>query len=604
MTRYLCAILIGLVAAASAHGATVLPIQSLVPTGTNLTGTQPLSSVSLDVANDGAPFESFTDLTGIGAVELTGSFSEGHANGLSAIPAVDTMLGKELSRALLGLGTGDSFRVYFAGGAVVNADGSDAPEVFVLEWASSRDNFQVQLLTSGPGEAPVIAATVQVRSSDYINSTGTSISTASVGVQPVGGVGINLDAVGVTGIRGIQIPGEDGLGGSSGLDPCVVVGRATAPNVPPTAALSACPAEGRPPLSVNFDASASIDTDGSIASYEWDFDGDGTYDQTTAAAKVVHVYDTSGSYQAKVRVVDDDGAGTVSSPVTITVAPGATILMPVTALTPTGGPLNGSQVVTSITAGGYTILDFTGPPDTGHVEIVGTMNEAVAQGLTATSAQQALVGLEMGRAVLGLDSTPGEFIRAYFESPANADGTDKPEVFVLEWAGSAETFQVQLLSSPPGQVPVVVATVPVLACQYTGTATIINPAGAGLDNQPVGGVAINLDGLGVSGITGVQIPSEGNTGVDPCVIAAVTKPCPVPFADADDDGDVDHDDFGAFQRCYTGFGIPGYDAVTCSCFDQKPRDGDVDEADFNAFRKCVTGPAIIWTPTLTPDCVP
>jgi len=71
-----------------------------------------------------------------------------------------------------------------------------------------------------------------------------------------------------------------------------------------------------------------------------------------------------------------------------------------------------------------------------------------------------------------------------------------------------------------------------------------------------------------------------------------TIPCPVPFADADDDGDVDQDDFAAWQRCYNN----GTQPLTeeCRCFDRDfgQGDGDVDADDLAAFLECGSGPGI------------
>lgn len=84
------------------------------------------------------------------------------------------------------------------------------------------------------------------------------------------------------------------------------------------------------------------------------------------------------------------------------------------------------------------------------------------------------------------------------------------------------------------------------------------------------------------------------------------EPCPTPFADADRDGDVDQDDFAAFQLCFSGSGrpMPGND---CDCFDRDPTtrgDLDVDSEDLKQFKKCITGPAVLWTQGLTPNCLP
>lgn len=77
------------------------------------------------------------------------------------------------------------------------------------------------------------------------------------------------------------------------------------PNVPPTAALDAtCDY-----THCTFDATASEDTDGTIASYAWDF-GDG---DTGEGSTPDHVYEQPGTYAVTLIVTDDDGATDDSS---------------------------------------------------------------------------------------------------------------------------------------------------------------------------------------------------------------------------------------------------------------------------------------------------
>lgn len=82
--------------------------------------------------------------------------------------------------------------------------------------------------------------------------------------------------------------------------------------------------------------------------------------------------------------------------------------------------------------------------------------------------------------------------------------------------------------------------------------------------------------------------------------------CNVPFADADGDQDVDQDDFGVFQACYTGpgGGVPD----NCACFNRPEGrsgcDDDVDGDDLSAFVDCVTGPGVRWSRSLQADCIP
>ncbi len=75
----------------------------------------------------------------------------------------------------------------------------------------------------------------------------------------------------------------------------------------PSAALSASPTDPAVDETVTFDASGSTDSEGSVEQYEWDFDGDGTYEQTTSSATVTHAYDSVDFYTATVRVTDNDG---------------------------------------------------------------------------------------------------------------------------------------------------------------------------------------------------------------------------------------------------------------------------------------------------------
>ena len=67
-----------------------------------------------------------------------------------------------------------------------------------------------------------------------------------------------------------------------------------------------------PPFEATFTCSAKDpDPDGSIAFYNWDFDGDGNTDAVTKENTVTHIYDKAGVYHVKVTVVDNNG-GTIS----------------------------------------------------------------------------------------------------------------------------------------------------------------------------------------------------------------------------------------------------------------------------------------------------
>lgn len=90
----------------------------------------------------------------------------------------------------------------------------------------------------------------------------------------------------------------------------------------PVAVISADPAGGRSPLVVRFDGSGSYDTDGgTIVSYAWDFDGDGTIDAT--GPTVEHAYYGKQTAVARLTVTDNDGrTGTATVSIAVTTYPG------------------------------------------------------------------------------------------------------------------------------------------------------------------------------------------------------------------------------------------------------------------------------------------
>ncbi|WP_227375437.1 PKD domain-containing protein [Haladaptatus halobius] len=94
---------------------------------------------------------------------------------------------------------------------------------------------------------------------------------------------------------------------------------------PPEAALSANGADDgiKTGESVTFDASGTSDSDGDVTEYRWDFDGDGTVDETTKEATTGHAYKTPGERTARVTVVDSEGQ-TDDATATVQVTEGTT----------------------------------------------------------------------------------------------------------------------------------------------------------------------------------------------------------------------------------------------------------------------------------------
>jgi PKD repeat protein len=84
-------------------------------------------------------------------------------------------------------------------------------------------------------------------------------------------------------------------------------------NVSPLASFSYSPAEPGIGQRVEFDASGSTDPDGEIVKYEWDLDGDGTFETESEEAAAEAVYEQAGIYRVALRVTDDDGATATST---------------------------------------------------------------------------------------------------------------------------------------------------------------------------------------------------------------------------------------------------------------------------------------------------
>jgi len=84
---------------------------------------------------------------------------------------------------------------------------------------------------------------------------------------------------------------------AASLSGCVIVNR------PPVAAFTRTPSAGEAPLAVYFNATDSVDPDGAITSYLWDF-GDGA---SGSGPTITHTYETAGTFEATLTVIDELG---------------------------------------------------------------------------------------------------------------------------------------------------------------------------------------------------------------------------------------------------------------------------------------------------------
>jgi PKD repeat protein len=93
-----------------------------------------------------------------------------------------------------------------------------------------------------------------------------------------------------------------------------------APIGSPQATLSVSPASGAAPLNASLSATFSDPQRRAAKSFEWDFDGDGTFDaNTTLTPNATHSYPSAGTFYPKVRITLTDGTQTQDvKPLTVT----------------------------------------------------------------------------------------------------------------------------------------------------------------------------------------------------------------------------------------------------------------------------------------------
>lgn len=187
------------------------------------------------------------------------------------------------------------------GGLVATADGASA----------TATTWSIVLRTVEPNQAPTASFSVRCDSTDCdFDGSGSSDADGAV-ASYAWDFGDGSTATGSTtghdfgtsGTRDVTLTVTDDEGTQGSLVVPVTVSRT---NAAPTAAFTVTCSF----LECSFDASGSGDSDGTLASYAWDF-GDGTTDTTTGAT-ATHAYATGGAYDVTLTVTDNDG-GTGSS---------------------------------------------------------------------------------------------------------------------------------------------------------------------------------------------------------------------------------------------------------------------------------------------------
>ncbi len=197
--------------------------------------------------------------------------------------------------------------------------------------------------------------------------------------------------------------------GETATDTCTIVVQGS----PPTAVADAVPSNGPAPLDVAFTCTGS-DSDGTIVLYEWDFEGDGTFDfSSPSSGSTTHTYAAEGQFDATCRVTDNDGLTGTARTTNTVIRPGPPGSPSVTATaSPTSGnaPLTVSLDGSAVDDGtivlwewdfdGDGTFDFSSPtsPATSHVYADGGIFAAALRatddaGLSGTDNVEIVVNL-------------------------------------------------------------------------------------------------------------------------------------------------------------------------------------------------------------------
>jgi hypothetical protein len=92
-------------------------------------------------------------------------------------------------------------------------------------------------------------------------------------------------------------------------------------NEPPLVDFTWTPSTPKANQTIAFDASASNDPDGSLTLYEWDWNNDGTYDDSKTTPIATHSWAQAGSYPVKLQVTDNTGVSSIKA-LSVTVSSG------------------------------------------------------------------------------------------------------------------------------------------------------------------------------------------------------------------------------------------------------------------------------------------
>jgi PKD repeat protein len=219
----------------------------------------------------------------------------------------------------------------------------------------------------------------------------------------------------------------------------------TVQNRLPTASFTATPNPVTSGQSVTLNASASSDPDGTVAKYEWDYDGNGTYDATTTSATTTRTFATAGNFNVGLRVTDNNG-GTATTSKALTVTNRA----PTASFTATPNPVQNGEAV-AFNAAASTDPDGTIAKYEWDLDGNGSYETDTGTTATASKTFTAIGNVTVGLRVtdnLGATATTSKVVTVQNHAP-NASFTIAPNPLTV---GSTATFNGAGSNDPDGTI--------------------------------------------------------------------------------------------------------------------------------------------------------